>query len=70
MKEHAVFSCKADMDVNIKTNRYVPLLTSTDQITRYLRPPHPEYLQLFEHKVLNERVFCTQGAGPDSGWWP
>jgi len=62
VKEHAASSCRVDMNVNIKTKRHVPLLASTDQITHYLRPPHPEYLQLFEHKVLNERVFCTQGA--------
>lgn len=62
MKEHAASSCTVDMNINIKTKRRVPLLASTDQITRYLRPPHPAYLPLFEHKVLNERVFCTQGA--------
>jgi len=70
LKEHATSSCGVDMNVNIKTKWHIPLLASTDQITRYLRPPQPEYLQLFKHKVLNERVFCTQGAGPDSGWWP
>lgn len=68
MKEHAASGCRVDMNVNIKTKWHFPLLAQTNQITRYLRPPHPECLQLFEHKALNERVFCTQGAGPDSGW--
>jgi hypothetical protein len=70
LKEHAASSCRVDMNVNIKTKQHIPPLASTGQIARYLRPPHPEYLQLFKRKVLNERVFCTQGARPDSGWWP
>lgn len=51
VEEHAAYSCRVDMNVNMKTK------ASADQTTRYLRTPHPETCSTFS------TVYRTQATG-------